>query len=84
MVPARGAAVLAGSEFCPAAMFRCGDHIFTVQGHPEFEAEYARRLYELRRDQLGDELVEEGIESLKSMVDSAKIAAWIVQFIRCR
>ena len=45
-VPARGTAILAGSEFCPIAMCRVDDHILTIQGHPEFDAEFAHRLFE--------------------------------------
>ena len=82
VVPARGTTVLAGSEFCPVAMCRVGDHILTIQGHPEFGVDYARRLFALRRDQLGEALVREGTESLETKVDSTQIAKWMIRFIR--
>ncbi|RTE64794.1 type 1 glutamine amidotransferase [Amphritea opalescens] len=39
-----GAEVLAGSEFCPNAVLRYGQHIFTLQAHPEFKLDYMRAL----------------------------------------
>ena len=80
-VPANGAETLAGSAFCPVAMCRVDDHILTMQGHPEFEPEFAQRLFELRREQLGAELADEGIRSLTTPVDNTQIARWIVRFI---
>ncbi|MFP6584922.1 MAG: GMP synthase [Candidatus Hydrogenedentota bacterium] len=82
VVPAIGSVTLAGSEKCPVAMCRVGDHILTIQGHPEFSPEYSRNLFSLRREQLGDQLVDEGINSLKVAVDNERMARWIVDFFR--
>lgn len=39
-----GAEVLAGSAFCPNAVLKYGDSIFTVQAHPEFSVDYMHAL----------------------------------------
>ena len=39
-----GAERLAGSDFCPNALLRYGDHILTVQAHPEFSRIYMQSL----------------------------------------
>ncbi|MDO6563383.1 type 1 glutamine amidotransferase [Amphritea sp. 1_MG-2023] len=38
------AEVLAGSEFCPNAVLRYGQHILTLQAHPEFSLDYMQAL----------------------------------------
>jgi GMP synthase-like glutamine amidotransferase len=79
--PADGATILAGSNLCPVAMCRIENHILTVQGHPEFSAEYANQLYNLRREQLGDPIVEDGLASLGKNVDTHQISKWLIDFI---
>jgi len=81
IVPAHGTTLLAGSDFCPYAMCRVGNHIFTMQGHPEFDPGYARQLYESRRELLGEELTTQGIQSLATKVDSTRIAKWMIRFV---
>lgn len=80
VVPATDSVTLAGSEKCPLAMCRIQDHILTIQGHPEFSPDYSRSLFSLRREQLGDDLVDEGIGSLNTRVDNAQIAKWMLDF----
>lgn len=81
-VPANESITLAGSEKCPIAACKIQDHILTIQGHPEFTPEYAQRLFSLRRDQLGDNTINKGIESLNTPVDNPQIARWILRFIQ--
>jgi GMP synthase-like glutamine amidotransferase len=80
--PATGSVTLASSQTCPIAMCRIEDHIFTMQGHPEFNPDYSENLFGLRREQLGDALVDEGIASLEENVDYAQLAKWIINFIQ--
>ena len=35
-------------------MFRVGDHIMSMQGHPEFSEEYAHDVANLRKEILGE------------------------------
>ena len=80
--PAKGATILAGSDFCPIAICQLGDHIMTFQGHPEFDPEYARELLNLRRDMYPDEVYQQALASLDGDIDQQLIAQWIVDFIR--
>jgi GMP synthase-like glutamine amidotransferase len=76
-----GAGRIAGSGFCPIAMYRVGEHVFAMQAHPEFTRRYSRELMEVRRELIGDERIEPGIASLASEVDSAEVARWMARFL---
>ncbi len=75
------AELIAGSSFCPYAMFQLGGNILTVQGHPEFSAPYAADLMGFRREILGEARYCAGIESLQTATDEVAIARWMVAFI---
>ena len=75
-----GARLLAASEFCPHAAFAVGNHLFAVQGHPEFTRDYARFLMCRRRDQLGSAFGP-AIRSLDKPTDEAVVAQWIAAFL---
>ena len=75
-----GARLLAASDFCPNAAFGIEDHLFAVQGHPEFTKDYARFLMCRRRDQLGDAFAP-GMRSLDEPTDQAIVAKWIAGFL---
>ncbi|MDE0193306.1 MAG: hypothetical protein OXQ90_18280 [Gammaproteobacteria bacterium] len=76
----QGARLLAASDFCPNAAFAIDNHVFAVQGHPEFTRDYARFLMCRRRDQLGDAFAP-GMESLHEPTDEAVVAQWIAGFL---
>lgn len=80
--PVPGSEILAGSEFCPAAVCQLGQHILTFQGHPEFVSDYSRDLMNVRRERLGEDVYQAGIASLSQQTDQKKVAQWIVDFIR--
>ena len=82
MQPATGAQVLASSEFCPVAMCQLGNHMLSFQGHPEFMPAYSQELLDLRRDIYGEDLYQQGVESLSQPLDRAKVAGWIMDFLR--
>jgi GMP synthase-like glutamine amidotransferase len=73
---------LAGSTFCPIAMYRVDRHIFAMQAHPEFSREYSRALMTLRRTVIDAERIEAGMRSLDEDVDRARVADWILAFFR--
>lgn len=77
-----GAQTLARSEFCPQAMFRIGDTVLAMQGHPEFTTGYVRAILDLRREILGEEVYQGGMASLAELTDERIVAGWIVDFIR--
>jgi len=75
------AELLAGSEFCPLGMFQIGDNILAIQGHPEFNKEYAEALLRHRRSLLGETVFSQGIRSLQSPTDETGIAKWMLEFM---
>ena len=77
-----GAQLLASAEQCPNSMYCVGDHILTMQGHPEFTREYSRDLMEMRREILGVETYSEGVASLAKPLKKNIIARWIIRFMK--
>lgn len=76
------AELLAGSEFCPVAMYRVESHLFAMQAHPEFSHDYSRELMQVRRPIIGEERIEAGLHSLAQPVDAARVAGWLLAFMR--
>lgn len=75
------ATVLASSDFCPVSMYLVAEHIFCMQGHPEFRHDYSRDLMQMRRELLGEEVYVNGISSLDETIDADTTARWILQFL---
>lgn len=75
------AALLAGSDYCPHAIFRVDDHFLCLQGHPEFKKGYSRALMEMRRGILGEVKFSEGIDSLAKQTNEQEVAQWILSFL---
>jgi GMP synthase-like glutamine amidotransferase len=76
--------VLAGSEFCENAVCQVGDHILTLQGHPEFLSDYARELMMFRKEQIGEPAYNAGMASLSRPHEGQRVAQWIINFLRAR
>ncbi len=79
---AEGAQVLAGSDFCENAVCQVGDHILTFQGHPEFLPGYSREIMEFRREMIGESAYSSGMASLSRPQEGARVARWIVNFLK--
>ncbi len=75
------ASLIATNDFCPNAGFVIDDHIVTLQGHPEFNKPYAHALLDMRREILGDELVERGVASLHAPTHESALAHWFIRFV---
>lgn len=60
-----GAKLLAGSDLCPVGMYQVGERMLGIQAHPEFSKEYDQLLMEGRVRRMGEQVVAEGIASLK-------------------
>ncbi len=78
----RGAELVGGNDTCPIGLYRIGNHIMSVQAHPEFSIEYARALYETRREAFGEEVYQEAVESLDGGTDRLEFAGWVSSFFR--
>lgn len=79
--PAPGTQRLAGSDFCPYAVCQIGEHILTMQGHPEFIPEYSRAIMEFRRERIGEPTYHEGLESLAEAPATERMAQWLLHFL---
>jgi len=78
------ATLYATSDFCPNAGFTVGNHTLTIQGHPEFQKDYARALMTFRKELLGEPVFRSGLDSLSSPVDQALMGTWLVNFFASR
>jgi GMP synthase-like glutamine amidotransferase len=72
--------VLASSDFCPYYMFQYGQHIMSVQGHPEFSKAYSGALMDKRANLIPAERIQKGKESLVKDVHAELMMRWIVNF----
>ncbi|CAN5456665.1 glutamine amidotransferase [soil metagenome] len=75
-----GAELLATADYCPIASFRVEDHIFTVQGHPEFIPALSRKLIGKRREIFGADVADAALETLDQSIDHELVARWIASF----
>ncbi len=80
--PPREATVLAGHTFCPYGMTQIGDHVLTLQGHPEFPVGYSRAVMDKRRKQIGEATFRDGVASLEQPIEPRVAAAWIHRFLQ--
>lgn len=76
-----GSELLAGHDFCPHYMLQVGEHMLTVQGHPEFPKGYSRATMEQRRALVGEDAFREGMASLSLPIEAEVAAAWMLRFL---
>jgi GMP synthase-like glutamine amidotransferase len=75
------ACLLASSPACPIAGFMVGEHIFSLQPHPELGAAILRALIERRRERLGDDHAEAALRSLQAPHEGDVIGRALVRFM---
>jgi len=68
-------------DFCPYAGFTIGQHIVTLQGHPEFNVEYSERLLNRRAKDIGEPSFSRAIKSLRQSTDENFIGRLILEFL---
>jgi GMP synthase-like glutamine amidotransferase len=73
------AVVLGESDHCPVAMFRVGDTMLGIQGHPEFPAAYTEALVRSRTELIGADRV--NAARFDAPTDEAVITAWLAKFL---
>jgi GMP synthase-like glutamine amidotransferase len=77
-----GARTLVSNDHCENAGFVIGDHVLTLQGHPEFSAEYSEAIMAFRHDMIGAERVSQGRASLMThQHEGPRVARWILDFL---
>ena len=67
-------------KFCPYYMLQYGDHMMSVQGHPEFSQPYSSALMARRADRIPAPRGREGQASLAAKVDDRLMMRWIINF----
>lgn len=73
-----------GDDLCPIAGVSIPNKVLTVQGHPEFSAEYLTALLEVLRPKLGDTHTDQAIASIhasKAHTHHARVRDWMVEFL---
>lgn len=80
VLPAR-ARLSACSGSCPIAGFTIGENVITFQGHPEFRKGYSRSLIGYRRELLGEQVANAGLDSLQKPTDEPLVRRWILGFL---
>lgn len=75
------AEVLASNHHCPFYMLQIENHLVTVQGHPEFSKDYSKALIEKRKQSLGTDCYENGINSLQLEIHDSIFAQWMINFL---
>jgi len=74
------ATLLAGDSFCLHQMHAIGDHLFAIQGHPEYDQPFMRAWLDENKKGLTQECYEQAQVSLDKPTDSEIIGNWIRQF----
>ena len=76
------ATLLAGSEFCPNAMFTIEDKVFGMQGHPEFTQKTMVDTVEYFNGKLEDAFLQEVSSTVGNgkSPDDVHAARWVVSF----
>jgi len=77
-----GIEVLASSDFCPYYMLQYGEHMMSVQGHPEFSKAYSSALMDKRANLIPAARIQKGKDSLSTDVHAELMMRWIVNFFR--
>jgi len=77
-----GARLLGSTEHCPNAMFAIGDHILSIQAHPEYSRPYLRALIESREAIINPITFKAGLASLEMEHHRSEMARWLRHFLK--
>ena len=70
-----------GDDFCPYGGFTIGNHIITIQGHPEFTVDYMKLLLPHIQDSFTDDAFADAMQTLNAEEEGAIFAQWIAAFV---
>ena len=68
------------SDFCPLSGFTIGKNVFAIQQHPDFTKSINQDLIERRREKMGHEVAQAGIDSLAGRDDTNVSIDWLARF----
>jgi GMP synthase-like glutamine amidotransferase len=77
-----GSVLLGRSPHCEVGMFRIGETMLGIEGHPEFTVEYGAALINARREQIGEQGARKALDSLKARSDGPVVGRWIERFLK--
>ncbi len=77
-----GSVLLGSSAHCEVGMFRVGETMLGIEGHPEFTVDYGAALIRARRALIGEPGAQRALDSLKGKTDGPAIGRWIERFLR--
>ena len=75
--------LLVSSDFCPIAAYQTGP-MLGIQGHPEFDYNYTKYLFDKHQATLNEESKNTAAYSFKQKPDSNTVGAWMFDFIKSR
>ncbi len=74
--------LIAENDFCPFFIVQWGDHLLSIQGHPEWSVDFSRTLINERRAIIPADRIKAGLDSLKVEPDNGMFVRWIMQFVQ--
>jgi GMP synthase-like glutamine amidotransferase len=77
-----GSTLLASAAHCPVAMFKVGEWMLGIEGHPEFPAAYEEALLRERKERIGAGRVDAALATVNETTDEDVVGAWIAGFLR--
>ena len=78
----QGAVQLAGDEFCPHSSFTVGQHILTVQAHPEFDRKFLEAVLKVYADSFPADVASRAAASAQDDNHGTLFASWIANFLK--
>lgn len=75
------AELLGTDEFCTNQLYCIGEHVLSLQGHPEFTPEFAKSRLDTRIERVGQVKYDEAIPTLSQKTHSLQIGEWMRKFI---
>jgi hypothetical protein len=73
--------LLATAAHCPVAMFKVGETMLGIEGHPEFPAPYVEALLRARTERIGPQRVADALSHVNDETDAPLAGRWISNFI---
>ncbi len=77
----RSALHLASSNFCPFGAYTVGNHLLSMQGHPEFTPDYLTRLITKRREIIGPGKADKALNLMGLFRPNTKLVKLITAFL---
>lgn len=73
--------LLGRSPHCEVGMFRVGETMLGIEGHPEFTVQYGAALINARRQLIGEQGAQKALQSLEGKADGPIVGRWIERFL---